>query len=146
MSNYAISADCARLFQDINNYLGALDIDDYITDAHAWVVDTIRPFFTPPSNTPSRLLVLAEANYAVFLILRAAEQEIKAISFQQEAWKLIRHLTSEADTQDTSAGGPASSSSDIEPEFTTGKYDTNGNYIGNKSGIADNNKGSLDDW
>lgn len=147
MSNYAAIEDLELIYQNVWDHAAVeIEGDNYISMAHAWVTDSCRPHFNPPATSPSHLLVLAEANYAVYLILRSKDLEIKGLTFQQEAWRLIRHLVKAADTQDTPSGGPRSSSSSIEPQFTTGKHDHDGAYIGNKMGIADDNKGSLDDF
>ncbi|TRZ50097.1 MAG: hypothetical protein D4S01_07315 [Dehalococcoidia bacterium] len=146
MPNYASTSDCKILFKRIWDHVDEQDADDYISLAHDWLIDSCSPFFIPPPSSPSNLLILAEANYAVFLMLRADYQVVKSLPFQQEAWKLIKHITASADTDDSVAGGPASASSHVDHVFSTGKFDSDGNFIGNKMGIQDDNKGSLDDW
>lgn len=146
MSNYADADILASIYQDLLTYVDVDNVDGYITMAHGWVIDSCRPFFHPPTDNPSQLLILAEANYALYLILRSADEEIKSLAFQQEAWRLIRHIESSADTQDSTYGGPASSASNVEPVFSKGKYNTSGSFLGNKMGIQDDNRGSLDDW
>jgi len=146
MPNFASTSDCKILFKRIWDHVDELDADDYISLAHDWLVDSCSPFFSPPASSPSKLLILAEANYACFLMLRADFQTVKSLPFQQEAWRLVKHITSSADTDDPASAGPASSSSFVEPTFSSAKFDHNSNFIGNKMGISDLNKGSLDDW
>lgn len=96
---------------------------------------------------------LAEAKYAIWLIGTSKETtdtagiyEAIVITAINEAWKLIDHLKKSADTDLAATGGPQSSATDVEPTFTRGKYDSDGNLLGNKMGIKDEKEGNLDDW
>jgi len=60
--------------------------------------------------------------------------------------KEIRDGTIQVDTTGAFEIGPASSATEVQPEFTTGKYDVDGNLLGNIMGNWNEEEGSLDDW
>jgi len=150
MANYAVAADCEVLFKLIWNHVDEADADDYIDLAHDWLIDSIRPFFIPPATSTSKLLVLAEANYAMYLMFRADNETIKSLGFQQESYRLLNIITTKANVQAAATGGPASSSyrsgRRTQPTFTQSKFDSDGKAIGDVSGISSDNVGSLDDF
>jgi hypothetical protein len=59
--------------------------------AYNWVNDRLEPHTTVPIVTPSQTLVLAEANFATSLILRAKGRE-GHIDFRNEAIRLVDEL------------------------------------------------------
>jgi len=112
--------------------------------AYDWVNDRLRSKMSTPVGSPSNVVVLAEANYACYVILRA-NGDPDAPMFRTEADSLISQYIKnelEAGTQ----SGPSTNSSDIMPVFTRGKKDwdrvTVGETMGRRSGYA----GNLDDW
>lgn len=126
---------------------------DFLEIAHGWLTDSVRGKLVIPSNASDAtyLWKLAEANYAIYLIGTSIATDDGLIEnqvqpFFAEAYRILLSLRTSADTGAGMQEGPKSSSTDIEPVFTRGKYDADGILIGNKMGIKDGLKGSLDDW
>ena len=101
-----------------------------------------------PANTDgTATMKLAEANYTIYIIsTKTITIESYGSTFLQEAYRLMTHLRDHADSNLALAVGPQSTTTGIEPKFTRSKFDADGIHLGNKPGIADGNKGSLDDW
>lgn len=151
---YARDSDLVIVYDNIHYYADDSDTWQYLVKAYDWVRDSIRTKISPPdptTDTISETLVLAEAHYAVYLILKAHGESpgasVRSLDFYNEAWRLIGHILDSVELEDTSTrGGPTSNSQDMEPTFSKGRYDRNDIYVGNKMGIGDAKKGSLDDW
>jgi len=67
------------------------DSDDERDMAYNWVNDKINLRISIPIAIPSQTLILAEANFAIFLILRAKRRE-QSSEFRTEADRLIFEL------------------------------------------------------
>lgn len=151
---YATDSDLRIVYKNIHYFVDDDDTWQYLTKAYDWVRDTIRPKITPPdpaTDSVSESLVLAEAHYAVYLILKANGESqsanVRALDFYQEAWRLLIHILDNTEfSSETNRGGPQSNSEDMQPKITRGIYDINGVYKGDKMGISDEKRGTLDDW
>lgn len=71
--------------------LDAADSDDERAKAYNWINDRLRSHISVPVDDPTETLVLAEANFAVSLILRANGREQHG-DFRTEAMRLITEL------------------------------------------------------
>jgi len=110
--------------------------------AYDWVNNILRPHVTVPISSPSKVVVSAEANYAVFLILRMRD-DANAEKFREEAERLLaQYIIAEEATQ----GGPRANSENVLPTFTKGKYDYDEDLVGRTMGRSETERGSLDDW
>ena len=110
--------------------------------AYDWVNDQLRSRLTVPVSSPSKVIVSAEANYAVFLILRMNDDP-NADKFREEAERLIaQYIVAEEADQ----GGPLSNSENVLPQFTRRKFDFDDNLLGRTMGRTERDRGSLDDW
>ncbi|MHA1288982.1 MAG: hypothetical protein ACTSPB_16445 [Candidatus Thorarchaeota archaeon] len=112
--------------------------------AYDWVNDRLRSKMTVPISSPSETIILAEANYACFLILRANDDP-QAAQYETAAEKLVSQYIEdvlEANLQST----PKSNSKDVQPVFSRGKYDFDGNLLGPTMGRRDGYSGNLDNW
>lgn len=125
----------------------------FLEIAHDWLVDSLQGKIIPPSSPSdtSYSWKLAEAYYCMYLICNKFSSgsttiETLGFEFHSEAYRLMTHLRDRADFNAGIQDGIQSTSTNIEPQFTRGKYDENGILIGNIMGKANNNKGSLDDW
>lgn len=67
------------------------DSDDERDLAYDWVNDRLRSFVSIPVSDPSETLILAEANFAISLILRAKKQ-LMVEDFRDEASRLMDEL------------------------------------------------------
>jgi len=66
--------------------------DDERIMASNWVDDRLKPYVATPITDPSQTLILAEANFAVSLILRAKKREKLYLDFRNEASRLIAEI------------------------------------------------------
>jgi hypothetical protein len=112
--------------------------------AYDWVNDRLRGTLSMPISDPSDSVIFAEANYAIFLILRAQDDPAYN-DFRLEANRLISSIKKE-DLGISKRGGPIANSAEVCPEFTRTKYDYDGNVLGRAMGRFDGVKGSLEDW
>jgi hypothetical protein len=69
------------------------DSNDERIMAYNWVNDRLRPYIkTLPVVNPSQTIILAEANFAVSLILRANKRKELYLDFRNEAARLIAEM------------------------------------------------------
>ena len=110
--------------------------------AYDWVNDVLRAHVTTPVSSPTKVIVSAEANYAVFLVLRMRD-DANAEKFREEAERLLaQYIASEEAAQ----GGPRSNSENVLPTFTKSKYDYDEELVGRTMGRREDKRGSLEDW
>lgn len=110
--------------------------------AYDWVNDLLRSHVTTPISSPSKVIVSAEANYAVFLILRNNDDP-NAAGFRTEAENLLAQYIA---AEEATHGGPAANSENVLPQFTRSKFDFDDNLVGRTMGRTERYRGSLDDW
>ena len=68
------------------------DSSDERTMAYNWVNDRLKQHIATPISSPTQTIVLAEANYAISLILRAKKRPTFFEGFRDEAVRLINEL------------------------------------------------------
>ena len=137
MSTYSDDEFLKRLYANITDYLGgASDFSTEREAAYDWVNDQLRGVLSVPISNPSETVKMAEANYAIYLILRANSVG-EAFDFLTQAESLISVLKTEQLSQ-AQKGGPTSNTLMVRPTFTMGRFDEQGFRIGPK--------GSLDDF
>ena len=112
--------------------------------AYDWVNDQLRARITVPVSSPSKVVILAEANYAIYLILRKKGDK-SFTEFRTEAGVLIAQYIKETEA-DNSLGGPVANSANVMPQFTREKRDFDDNLLGRVMGRSEAHRGSLDDW
>ena len=106
------------------------------TLAYGWVNDHLRSMYDVPFASPPQSVILAEAYYAVYIIL-LANDDPSASTFLSEAESLIG-LLSVSDINSINKGGsPISSTSGIDRKFSQGQY---------SSGLLIGKRGTLDDF
>jgi len=105
--------------------------------AYDWLNDALRSVYTVPISSPSQTVILAEASYALFLILNAHDNPAY-LNFQSQANNLVGILLSSQLKESKKGNLPISNTVNAQVEFSSGRYDAEGRLIGNP--------GSLDDW
>jgi len=91
--NYGVAVKFIRQYRHVlNDYwtftVEAANSDDERATAYNWVNDRLEPHITTPVSSPSETLVMAEACFAVSIILRYKGLDL-AESFRSEATRLI---------------------------------------------------------
>jgi len=94
--NYGIGVQFNEAYgHTLNDYwrfnLNLPDSSDERDMAYDWVNDRLEPHTTVPIASPSQTLILAEANFAISLILRNKGRE-GHIDFRDEASRLVNEL------------------------------------------------------
>jgi len=112
--------------------------------AYDWVNDQFRPKMTVPVSSPSETVIMAEAAYACFLILRANDDPA-ADRYLTDAERLVAKYI-ETTLENALQSMPKTNTTDVQPVFTRGKYDWNGNLLGPTMGHRDRTRGNLDAW
>ena len=147
MATYSTDADLDQLFHGIATTPGfSLALSDFEFErlkAQDWVNDNLRDRYTVPfTGTISKSIMLAEANYAVGLILKAnsttAGFEFATYNpFFQEAKSLINKLRLFATGPDGSVEKDTiqNTMTGVEPTAAKSKIDRDGNRI--NPGLAD---------
>lgn len=105
--------------------------------AYDWLNDALRAVYTVPISSPSQTAILAEASYALFLILNAHDNPAY-LNFQSQANNLVSVLLSSQLEESKKGELPLSNTVNAQVEFSQGRYDSNGVLLGDH--------GSLDDW
>jgi len=105
--------------------------------AYDWLNDALRAVYTVPISSPSQTVILAEASYALFLILNAHDNPAY-LNFQSQANNLVGILLSSQLRESKKGGLPLSNTVNAQAEFSSGRYNADGRLIGSR--------GSLDDW
>jgi len=92
----------------VNDYwefkLNPPDSNDERIMAYNWVNDKIEPRISVPIAAPSQTLILAEANFAISLILQAKKRNLVA-DFRNEADRLVNELLNPAAIGGSLGGG-----------------------------------------
>lgn len=147
MSTYSTDADLDQLFHGIATTPGfSLSLSDFELErlkAQDWVNDNLRDRYTVPfTGTVSKSIMLAEANYAIGIILKAnsttAGFEFATYQpFFQEAKSLINKLRQYATGPDGSVEKDTIKSTNVgvEPVVALSKRDRDGNRL--NPGLAD---------
>ena len=147
MATYSTDADLDQLFHGIATTPGySLALSDFEFErlkAQDWVNDNLRDRYTVPfTGTISKTVMLAEANYAIGLILKAnsttAGFEFATYNpFFQEAKSLINKLRIFATGPDGSLelDTITSTKTGVEPTVAVSKLDRDGNRL--NPGLAD---------
>ena len=112
--------------------------------AYDWVNDKLQTYFTTPVSSPSNVVKSAEANYAVFYILRHND-DINAPGFRTEAENLLNQYIQQRVKTDL-LGGSVSNAENIKPAFTKSKFDYEDELQGRVMGRTETYRGNLDDW
>lgn len=141
MSTYSTDADLDQLFHGIATTPGfSLSLSDFEFErlkAQDWVNDNLRDRYTVPfTGTVSKSIMLAEANYAVGVILKAnsvvAGFEFATYQpFFQEAKSLINKLRQFATGPDGSVEKDTiqNTKTGVEPAVALSTFDRDGNRI-----------------
>jgi hypothetical protein len=141
MARYTVDGDLDQLFHEIETTpgyaTGESDFDKEAAKAYAWVNDNLRDRYTVPFEaTFPDLVVLAEANYTVGMILKAnsttAGFEFATYNpFFQEAKSLINKLRIFATGPDGSVEKDkiTSTMAGVEPTMAVSKFDRDGNRL-----------------
>lgn len=147
MSTYSTDADLDQLFHGIATTPGfSLSLSDFEFErlkAQDWVNDNLRDRYTVPfTGTVSKSIMLAEANYAIGIILKAnsttAGFEFATYQpFFQEAKSLINKLRQYATGPDGSVEKDTIKNTNVgvEPVVALSKRDRDGNRL--NPGLAD---------
>lgn len=104
--------------------------------AYGWVNDHLRSMYNVPFASPPQSVILAEAYYAVYIIL-LGNNDPSASTFLSEAESLIGLLSVSDINQVNKGGSPVSSTSNVDRKFSQGQY---------SSGLLTGKKGTLDDF
>jgi len=120
------------------------DSDDERAYANAWLNNILKAAYTVPISSPSETVLLAEAHYAIFLILKA-HKDSAYYAFLSQANKLANALVASEELSIAKTGGPVSNSSNIQVQFSRGRYDSDNQLLG-RGTSNDGKRGSLDDW
>lgn len=141
MARYTVDGDLDQLFHDIATVpgyaSGESDFDKEAGKAYDWVNDNLRDRYTVPfTGTISNIVLLAEANYVVGLILKAnsivAGFEFATYNpFFQEAKSLINKLRLFATGPDGSVEKDTiqNTKTGVEPAVALSTFDRDGNRI-----------------
>ena len=141
MATYSADDDLDLLFHGIATTPGfATGESDFAKEralANDWVNDNLRDRYTVPfTGTISKLIILAEANYVVGLILRSnsvtAGFEFATYNpFFQEAKSLINKLRIFATGPDGSKEKDTIKNTNVgvEPKIAVSRFDRNGNWL-----------------
>ena len=125
--------------------------DDKITraieDADAEIDIYCRKRYTVPFTTVDNFIRSLSVDIAIYNLFPRSQSvpEIHTTKYTAAIEKLaaIRDGNLELDVAEI---GPDSAAIDVKPEFTRGKFDVDGNLLGNVMGDWDDEAGSLDDW
>lgn len=112
--------------------------------AYDWLNDQLEAYMTTPVSSPSESVILAEATYACYLILRA-NGDPDADKFRIDTQDLIRSYI-ETRQKVNQQNSPTSDSENVRPVFTRGKRDFDGNIVGETMGRSSGWSGNLDRW
>ncbi|MBT6229247.1 MAG: hypothetical protein HOI47_21600 [Candidatus Scalindua sp.] len=141
MATYSTDAELDQLFHGIATTPGySLSLSDFALEralAYDWVNDNLRDRYTVPfTGTVSKTIVMAEANYAVGMILKSnsttAGFEFATYNpFFQEAKSLINKLRIMATGPDSSTelDKITSTNAGVEPTVALSKKDRDGNRL-----------------
>jgi hypothetical protein len=143
---YSTDDDLDLLFHDIATTpgyaTGESDFAKEIALATDWVNDNLRDRYEVPFSSASKMVVLAEANYAVGMILKSksttAGFEFATYNpFFQEAKTLINKLRLFATGPDGSVEKDEiqNTNTGVEPKAAVSRFDRDGNRI--NPGLAD---------
>ena len=145
--SYSVHTDLKTIFADIESpdVLGpGGESEPYRNFAFDWLNDMLRGNRSVPISSPSETVVLTEANYAVYLILRAY-RHVDYYKYLSDAKSLLDSLLKEQ-LNGSIKGGAYINSADVQRKFTSGKTSVSGVYLGDEMGKTNKLKGTLDDW
>jgi len=104
--------------------------------AYDWLNDSLRSVYTVPFSSPSHSVIMAEALYAVSIILQANDNPA-SFNLHSQAIKAVEQLIHDQLVSAKKGNIPVTSTLDVEPQFTSGTFDENGTRL---------STGSLDEW
>ena len=125
-------------------------VDQAIQDADAVIDLHCRSRYTVPFTTIDHVIQKLSIDLVIHTLYCRRQGPPLWIKEQYDA-ALLRLKTIQEGTfrLDIAETGPTSSYTEgtyIQPQFTRGKFDEDGNIIGNVMGYEDEEEGSLDDW
>ena len=136
-----------------DNEVGSVD-DDKVTqaiqDADAVIDLHCRSRYTVPFTTVDNVIQKLSMDLAIHTLYCRRQGPPTWITKRYDAALLqLKAIQEGVFHLDVAETGPASSATEgtyIQPQFTRGKYDEDGNIVGNVMGVEDEEEGSLDDW